>query len=465
MTFVGSPTQRQQLESKTPANAIAGVFFGEKLRSMLPLPPDIESRLLQAVQQATHVTTDTRHALDGAMFWALKGERFDANQFVEEALERGASHVVTTDSQWQSHANVTVVEDVLSAMQWTARAYRRTWTGTVMALTGSNGKTTSKELIRDVLATSHSVHATPGNYNNHIGVPLTLLNAPHPVDIVIVEMGANHQGEIAMLCDIAEPTMGYITNIGLAHLEGFGGEEGVYKGKKELFDSLAQSGGIAFVLQTDAKVVRAAQEVGAVIPVSDAGWAWSDGDGVHAQGPAATVTSPWCPEGFVVHLEGRYNLSNCIAAATIGEHFGVSHVAIQQALSAYVPTNHRSQGIQTDRNWVLLDAYNANPSSTRQAVEAFHLRAFPQPLVILGSMAELGEASLSLHQEMVDLAQQCQLPLWTVGREYSSIPHDGRHFGTTEELMAELNKNPLHNREILIKGSRGMGLEKLMPYL
>ncbi|MDA0728213.1 MAG: UDP-N-acetylmuramoyl-tripeptide--D-alanyl-D-alanine ligase [Bacteroidetes bacterium] len=436
-----------------------------KLFRMLPLPPDIEFRLLQAVQAATRVTTDTRHDLEGAMFWALKGERFDANQFVEEALERGVSHVVTTDAHWRGHANVTVVADVLSAMQWTARAYRRTWTATVLALTGSNGKTTSKELIRDVLATSHTVHATPGNYNNHIGVPLTLLNAPQPVDIVIVEMGANHRGEIALLCDIAEPTMGYITNIGLAHLEGFGGEEGVFKGKKELFDSLAQSGGTAFVLQTDAKVVRAAQELNSIIPVSDEGWAWSDGDGINPQAPAALVTSPWCPQGFVMHLEGRYNLSNCISAATIGEHFGISHEAIQRALSAYVPNNHRSQGIQTDRNWVLLDAYNANPSSTRHALEAFHLRAFPQPLVILGSMAELGEASLSLHLEIVELAQQCQLPLWTVGQEFGHIPHLGRHFSTTEELMAELDKAPLQQREILIKGSRGMGLEKLMPYL
>ena len=224
---------------------------------MIDLSDPTLLRLLAARDAADGVSSDTRAELKGMMFVALTGANFDGNVFVQHALEQGATHAITSDQQWAGAANVTVVEDTLGALQTLARAYRRRWKCPVIAMTGSNGKTTTKELIRDVLATRYRVHATLGNLNNHIGVPLTLLNAPAQPEFVVVEMGANHQKEIDLLARIAEPTHGYITNIGLAHLEGFGGPEGVYRGKKELFDHLAAQKGTAFVQQGDDKVVRA----------------------------------------------------------------------------------------------------------------------------------------------------------------------------------------------------------------
>ena len=430
---------------------------------MFDLPTDTIHRLLNARDASKGLSTDTREDLENQVFFALRGANFDGNAFVKRALDQGAAHAVTTDSKWVGHPKVTVVDDELGALQCLARAYRRRWTCPVLGMTGSNGKTTTKELIRDVLREAMDVHATKGNLNNHIGVPLTLLNAPAQPDFVVIEMGANHQGEIDLLSRIAEPTHGYITNIGLAHLEGFGGEEGVYRGKKELFDHLAAHGGTAFVQEADSKVVRASQGVEKCVAVPTPSWTWTpkpEGGGVAAFHGAA----------ISMELEGSYNLGNVAAAVAIGAHFGVSWEQAQRALSAYVPTNHRSQTVVTDDNWVLLDAYNANPSSMAHAVNDFAKRDHAGALAILGDMAELGNASEEAHRHLAHSVREQGLTLWTVGSWFGEVhrtsqSEDWRHFDSFEALVEWLQKEPLSNTHVLVKGSRSAGLERLLPYL
>ena len=431
---------------------------------MQALPPEIREHLLEVRSRAQGVSIDTRVDLKDQIYVAIKGANFDGNAFVEHALETGAVHAITSDTAWHGHSDVTVVDDTLDALQQFALAYRNTWTCPVLAMTGSNGKTTTKELIRDVLATSFKVHATVGNFNNHIGVPLTLLNAPVRPEFVVVEMGANHQKEIQALAQMALPSHGFITNIGLAHLEGFGGEEGVYLGKKELFDHLRQTGGTAFVQTSDQKVHRAAQGIENRIDVLLDGWKWQ------AQEEGGAVVSSKDGDAFPVNLEGKYNLSNVIAALTIGDHFGVPRDRAMEALSAYTPINHRSQAVHTDHNWVLLDAYNANPSSMTHAVTDFLERNHPHPLLILGDMAELGDASEQAHEDLVKLVAKSNVSLWTVGSRFGSIhtrqPRgDWRHFDRCDDALMHLKETQLRGHQILIKGSRSIGLERLMPNL
>ena len=433
---------------------------------MMELPSSLLDRLLKARDNASGVSTDTRAELEGTVFWALRGANFDGNTYVTQALDSGACHAVTTDKTWEGHPDVTVVPDELGALQRLAWACRRRWSCPVLALTGSNGKTTTKELIRDVLNTAFEVHATKGNFNNHIGVPLTLLNAPADPEFVVVEMGANHRKEIAALCAIAEPTHGYITNIGLAHLEGFGGEHGVYLGKKELFDHLEQRGGVAFVQEADSKVIQAAQGVAEKVKVNTPEWRWSS----PREGEAGGQVTSDRGDTFQVHLEGSYNLPNVAAACVVGRQFGVSEKDAQQALSSYRPANQRSQAVTTSRNWVLLDAYNANPSSVSHAVNDFASRGHTAPLVLLGDMAELGEVSAEAHRDVAALALQHGLQLWTVGdwfaeAQAASEHSNWTHWASFEELQQALESSPLSGRQVLVKGSRSARLERLLPSL
>ena len=420
--------------------------------------------LLEVRSRAKGVSIDTRVDLKNHIYVSIRGANFDGNAFVGHALEAGAVHAITSDTAWRAHPDVTVVEDTLNALQQFALAYRNTWTCPVLAMTGSNGKTTTKELIGDVLATTFKVHATAGNFNNHIGVPLTLLNAPAHPEFVVVEMGANHQKEIQALAQMALPSHGYITNIGLAHLEGFGGEEGVYLGKKELFDHLRKTGGTAFVQTSDERVHRAAEGFQNRVDISLQGWQW------RAREEGGAVVSSHDGDAFPVNLEGNYNLPNVIAALTIGCHFGVPKERAIEALSAYVPVNHRSQAVHTDHNWVLLDAYNANPSSMTHAVTDFLEREHPHLLLILGDMAELGDASEQAHEDLVNLATKSSARLWTVGSWFGNIhtrqpKAHWRHFERCENVVVHLKESPLRGHQILIKGSRSIGLERLMPNL
>ena len=433
---------------------------------MIDLPAATLERLMEARDASIGVETDTRKELNGKLFFALKGERFDGNKFIDQALQKGAIHAVSSDKRWKEHPRVIVVEDELRALQSLARAYRQRWSCPVLGMTGSNGKTTTKELIRDVLLTKYHVHATLGNLNNHIGVPLTLLNAPPNPEMVVVEMGANHQGEIALLSSIAEPTHGYITNIGLAHLDGFGGEHGVYLGKKELFDYLAKSGGTAFVQSSDAKVEQAASIVLDQVDVGPKDWNWfipDDPLGLPSiQTPSGTT--------FSVQMEGSYNLANAVAAILIGSYFGIPEARAVESVSAYQPQNQRSQVIVTEKNWVLLDAYNANPSSMKLALQEFGRRNHRDPLVILGDMAELGKSSDEAHGQMAEQALAAGFELWTVGttfgeRHRQRMTPSWKHFIHVDQAITALKQAPQSQRQILIKGSRSMRLEELMPYL
>ena len=423
-------------------------------------------QLREAHRASIGTSIDTRDNLNGRMFWALKGPRFDANEFVAQALELGAQHIVTEDGIWEGHPKTTVVHDVLTAMQELACVVRQEWDCPVLALTGSNGKTTTKELVRNVLACRFNVHATEGNLNNHIGVPLTLLRAPERPEFVIVEMGANHRGEIKTLADIALPTHGYITNIGRAHLDGFGGEEGVFLGKKELFDHLKQHNGQAFVQQGDPKTILAASELTNTLDVNTPLWTWTSPPSSEAGGQ---INGP-SGEAFQVHLEGDYNLPNVVAAHTIGRAFEVEASHAQEALTAYHASNHRSQWVETTHNQVVLDAYNANPTSVSHAIASFHARGHESAVVVLGEMGELGRASASAHAEAADKVLGLGIELITVGEgfkaSFQKTPHAAwKHFPDLKALKDHLEEHPLIARQVLVKGSRSAGLERIMPYL
>ena len=358
------------------------------------------------------------------------------------------------------------VEDVLTALQSLAREYRRTFDIPVLGLTGSNGKTTTKELTAAVLSQKFKVHATKGNFNNHIGVPLTLLSAPRDTELLVVEMGANHVGEIADLCAIAEPTCGLITNIGRAHLEGFGGIEGVKKGKGELFDFLRLS-------QDSTAFVNANHK--ALLEISDGLTCRYYGSAEHA--PSSRFIEGgerrfvWAEggeesEALPVQLEGDYNLDNITTAIAVGLHFNVNRELIGQAISNYTPSNNRSQTTTTGRNTVLLDAYNANPSSMTGALNSFAKNIKGDKLVILGDMRELGEYWHEAHKEIVGLCERLGLEALYVGEEFFAVTDGGaKYFATTDDLKRVLEVEVVKGKTVLLKGSRGMRMEQLLPLL
>ncbi|GGE99155.1 UDP-N-acetylmuramoyl-tripeptide--D-alanyl-D-alanine ligase [Hymenobacter cavernae] len=419
-------------------------------------------------QQCAAVSTDSRQAQDGTLFFALNGPSFRGRDFAPQALEKGARHAVVDDPDLAAAdpGRYTYAPDPLVALQQLAQYHRRQLTIPVLAITGSNGKTTTKELVNSVLSQRYRVQYTRGNLNNHIGVPLTLLSIrPDEHELAIVEMGANHQGEIALLSSLAEPTHGLITNIGKAHLEGFGGEEGVAKGKAELFQFLAAHDGTAFINTTDPKLPTLGAPVPRQVTYPNLGDTY----------PATLLNA--APrivlrlfDGTVAEAQitGDYNFPNLAAAAAVGTHFGVSTAAIATALGAYEPTNNRSQLVETARNRVILDAYNANPSSMAAALRSFAARPTDAQgkVVILGDMFELGPESSREHADLGRLL--AELPIDTVllvGEEMQNAAATSAalYFATKAEAAQWLEIQNLHDQLILIKGSRGMGLETLLP--
>jgi UDP-N-acetylmuramoyl-tripeptide--D-alanyl-D-alanine ligase len=416
--------------------------------------------------QVRKVTTDTRNIPAGAIFFALKGERFNGNTFAQQALDAGASMAVIDEERFKSDDRMVVVEDVLAALQEVALRYRQTFDIPVLGITGSNGKTTTKELVRDVLLKKFEVHATKGNLNNHIGVPLTLLSIASTTTLAIIEMGANHQKEIAGYCRYALPTHGLITNIGKAHLEGFGGEEGVFIGKRELFEAVKERGGVVFVnpeLPRMSEAAAGAQRV-------EYGFHHGGMDlKVVSESPTLVYASTW--EGatteVTTHLAGAYNLYNIAASIAVGRHFGVLEADIHQAIGAYQPDNNRSQWHKTAYNDLILDAYNANPSSMEHALQAFARQNHADKTFVLGDMRELGEASQMEHERIFNLAQQLQLQGIWVGTWFREIAQNNGALGFTnvEEAMIHLKEQQWRDKLILVKGSRGIGLEQLVPVL
>ena len=409
------------------------------------------------------VSTDTRSIAHGALFFALKGENFNGNDFAKKALDSGASYCIIDEQQFQSNTRFILVPNVLKTLQELANFHRKYLNIPIIAITGSNGKTTTKELINSVLDQRYKTHATQGNYNNHIGVPLTLLQMDESVDIGIVEMGANHIGEIAKLCQISVPNYGYITNFGKAHLEGFGSAAGVVKGKCELYDYLKINKGIVFIYGDDEKQV---QQIGSYKKAH----VFSDKNSsniqvsITSETPFISFESQGCT--MESQLVGVYNFSNAAAAIAIGCFFEVSLENIKKGIESYTPNNNRSQIIQKGSNTIILDAYNANPSSMEVALDNFNSMKSPFKIVILGDMFELGVHSRSEHQAVIDEVNSLNFSsAYYVGSHFFELASDSSKasfFKTTKSFRNQLQSLVFKDALILIKGSRGMALETLL---
>ena len=432
------------------------------------------SELLQWFDRSNGVTTDSRQCGPGMLFFALRGDRFDGHAFAAQALEAGCIGAVVSDASLSGDGFLHV-EDTLTALQDLAHMHRQRFPGPVFGLTGSNGKTTTKELLRAVLSRRFDVHATQGNLNNHIGVPLTLLSMPVDVPFAIVEMGANHQGEIALLSRIAHPTHGLITNVGLAHLEGFGGVEGVKKGKQELYVHLAQTGGTALVPSDDPDLMTLSALDGLQVQQYRTAdyppLLWRDGDAPDAplfwSTDGTRTPGPWHDNGtpIPVQLEGPHQLANMAAAVAAGLHFGVTASDICSALADFEPIKQRGETVQTDRNTVIVDCYNANPSSVESTLRAFSAARHTAPLAILGDMMELGEHAAEGHALTRDVARECGVECWVVGAQFATHAPADRTFSDLPALVAALEADAPRGRTILLKGSRSMQLETLVPLL
>ena len=410
------------------------------------------------------VSTDTRNLPAGCVFFALHGANFDGNKFALQALEQGASLAVIDDPEVYSqlstlNSQLLLVEDTLLSLQDLARAWRRELGLPIIGVTGTNGKTTTKELLAAVLSSKYNIHYTQGNLNNQIGVPLTLLQLTRAHEMAIVEMGASHPGDIKELVDIAEPNFGLITNVGRAHLEGFGSFEGVQRTKQELYDYLVAHQGTIF-RNTDnpylaAMHSKAAQEFRSSGVTSEQ--AQSASEPLNSDFVAYTTGS--MPSG--TNLVGEYNAENVSAVLCVGEHFGVAREQGLEAIRHYVPTNNRSQQMQTANNRLVVDAYNANPTSMQAAISVFKGDTF-----ILGAMRELGDYTHLEHQNVVNMLAERKADLvYLVGKEYRLTTSPYPIFDTVEELHVYLEQHPLRDRYILLKGSRSTMMETLLPIL
>lgn len=432
-------------------------------------------KLYEIYKSHSIISTDSRTCPVGSLFFALKGENFDANAFALGALEKGASYAVIDKPEYAVDERFILVNDSLKTLQDLARFHRRQLGTKIIGITGTNGKTTTKELIATVLSQKFNTHFTQGNFNNHIGVPLTLLQLKPEHEIAVVEMGANHPGEIKLLTEIAEPDFGLITNVGKAHLEGFGSFEGVKKTKAELYDFLRQHNGKIFLNEENENLQEMAQKSGFSEKHSILGYALNSRiEGKLATGKIVSG-SPFlemeCSTsegsfGVKTQLIGRYNAENVLAAVSIGAFFGISNEKIKFALENYQPQNNRSQYIQTAKNRLIIDAYNANPTSMQAAILNFAEMEDENKTLIIGDMLELGEQSDAEHQRIVDLiVEKGFTDVFLVGKCFQAVKSNFINFADVDELTAYLQKNPFQNRFILVKGSHGIHLEKIIGEL
>lgn len=413
------------------------------------------------------VTTDSRNIQAGDVFIALKGENFNGNEFAGTALEQGAS-VVFTDEDVSLPANQCIrVEDGLKFLQEMARYHRHQLDIPILGITGTNGKTTTKELCHSVLSTSYQTFATPGNFNNHIGVPLTLLSMDENTRFGIVEMGANHPGEIKMLCEIADPDFGLITNIGRAHLEGFGSYENIIATKTQLYDHIRQKGGKVFV-NSDDPLLMSLSEGMQRITYGKEGFLKGE---IKQSIPCLVYALKTLKGDLYIRtkLIGGYNFDNTMAASCVGLHFGVSPLEIQKAIENYTPSNLRSQLIKSEHNTIILDAYNANPSSMHAALTNFRELQASHKIVILGEMRELGKETAEEHEKIVNLAMEAGFEqIFLVGINFEHYGNNItfiRHFTDTDTLIAWLKSHPVSCSCVFVKGSRGNKLERIVEYL
>lgn len=413
--------------------------------------------LYNLYSQHYRVDTDSRKIRKNTLYFALKGENFNGNIFAEEALSKGALFSIVDEKEYATKDSIILVDDVLETLQQLARFHRRILNIPIIGLTGSNGKTTTKELINTILETQYATTATTGNLNNHIGVPLTLLSMTPSTEIGIVEMGANHHKEIEFLCSIANPDFGYITNFGKAHLEGFGSVEGVIEAKSELYTYLKKNDKTVFVNTSDKIQVEKTSGMN-VIPLSNS---------AQFMGANPFVKVQCKDEVIQTNLIGNYNFSNIAAAITIGEHFSISLDNIKNALENYNPTNNRSQILKTkNNNTIVLDAYNANPTSMKAALDNFSALKSDSKIAILGDMFELGKESKEEHQFICDYCKKLGLKnVLFVGELFNQTTTEFKKFQSFELLKNYLEHSPFKNQHLLIKGSRGMALERALDFI
>ncbi|MEO6524939.1 MAG: UDP-N-acetylmuramoyl-tripeptide--D-alanyl-D-alanine ligase [Mucilaginibacter sp.] len=415
------------------------------------------------------ISTDTRKIVHGSIFFALKGDKFDANTFAQQALAAGAAYAVIDNAEYNQSDKCILVDDVLTELQNLAAYHRQQLNIPFIGLTGSNGKTTTKELIKAVLSQHYKTYATTGNLNNHIGVPLTILGVDSTIEIAVIEMGANHQKEIELLCSIAQPSHGLITNVGKAHLEGFGGTEGVKKGKGELYDYLKEHNGVTFVNQ-DSSILTSMIAERALQHVVYYGIGTDSTISGELLENSPYLKLRWKIKGGEYHtvqtqLTGAYNMDNILAAISIGHYFKLSPDEINAGISGYQPQNNRSQITKTASNTLICDYYNANPSSMFVAIENIGKLPEAHKVIILGDMFELGDESPAEHVSVVQKAMDTKIDQRIfIGPEFykQNGVIDATFYKTVEDAQAGLKANLIQNSTVLIKGSRGMALERLV---
>ena len=412
------------------------------------------------------VCTDTRSIKKNDLFFALRGDNFNGNMFALKALKKGAKYAIVDEEKYAINSQYVLVDNVLSTLQQLAKYHRTYLNLKIIALTGSNGKTTTKELINAVLQNKYKIVATSGNLNNHIGVPLTLLSMDKTTEIGIVEMGANHLKEIEFLCDIANPDYGYITNFGKAHLEGFGSIEGVIKGKSELYNHLKRNNKLIFINAEDNLQTK---QLNNYINYYSFGSSTAENISIEFLESNPYVQVKF--KDFVINsmLIGKYNFSNISAAIAFGNYFKIDDLDIKAAIETYNPENNRSQIIEKGANKIVLDAYNANPSSMKAALESFSNLKAEHKIVILGDMFELGQDAKKEHQAITEYAEQLNIDkIYLVGENFYKIntaSNKVKLYKTFEDLKTALKETKTNNHSILIKGSRGMALERVLELL
>ena len=412
------------------------------------------------------ITTDSRNCPKGSIFFALKGDKFDGNQYAGKALASGCVYAVIDNPDYYIGERTILVDNVLKTLQQLAHHHRKVLGLPIIGITGTNGKTTTKELLAAVLSTKFNLLYTEGNFNNHIGVPLTLLRLTHDHEMAVIEMGASHPGDIKELVDIVHPNYGIITNVGRAHLEGFGSFEGVIRTKGELYDYIRRSKGKIFIKKENEYLQSIAKGIEQIT--------YGNGDDAFASGQVVScdpfLVFNWKQQGKLhtveTHMIGSYNLDNVLAAVAVGRFFKIPAERISRAIAAYEPTNNRSQFKKTDNNELIIDAYNANPSSMKVALDNFITMPVQPKAIILGDMRELGPTSNELHAEVVAQIKKGQFDkVFLCGEHFSKVGKEFSPFATTEAMVEELRKQPLKGYHILIKGSHSMGLEKLADIL
>lgn len=412
------------------------------------------------------ITTDSRNCPKGSIFFALKGDKFDGNQYAGKALASGCVYAVIDNPDYYIGERTILVDNVLKTLQQLAHHHRKVLGLPIIGITGTNGKTTTKELLAAVLSTKFNLLYTEGNFNNHIGVPLTLLRLTHDHEMAVIEMGASHPGDIKELVDIVHPNYGIITNVGRAHLEGFGSFEGVIRTKGELYDYIRRSKGKIFIKKENEYLQSIAKGIEQIT--------YGNGDDAFASGQVVScdpfLVFNWKQQGKLhtveTHMIGSYNLDNVLAAVVVGRFFKIPAERISRAIAAYEPTNNRSQFKKTENNELIIDAYNANPSSMKVALDNFITMPVQPKAIILGDMRELGPTSDELHAEVVEQIKKGQFDkVFLCGEHFSKVGKEFSPFATTEAMVEELRKQPLKGYHILIKGSHSMGLEKLADIL